>query len=69
MKPQTSKVRAHLMKTGSITPIHAFKFMGIYRLASRICELRASGMMIVTRQKKSARGKMYCKYTHERSQS
>ena len=65
MKPQTSKVRAHLMKTGSITPIHAFKFMGIYRLASRICELRASGMNIVTKMSRTDRGKVRTKYELE----
>ncbi len=53
------------MKTGSITPIHAFKFMGIYRLASRICELRASGMNIVTKMSRTDRGKVRTKYELE----
>lgn len=68
MKPQTKKVRAHLKKNGSITPIHAFKYMGIYRLASRICELRESGMKIITRQWKTARGNRKTKYVLEGSE-
>jgi len=68
MTPQASKVQAHLKQHGTITPIHAFKQMGIYRLASRIHELRQSGMEIVNKKWETARGTVRSKYIYERSE-
>jgi hypothetical protein len=40
MKPQTKAVARYLMRHGSITPRQAMDELGIYRLSSRVHELR-----------------------------
>lgn len=43
---QCERILRHMMDYGSITSLEAVQEYGILRLASRICELRASGVPI-----------------------
>jgi hypothetical protein len=43
---QNDIIKNHLKNNKSITTLQAFSMYGITRLASRICELRESGMKI-----------------------
>lgn len=43
---QREQVLRYLQDEGSITTLDAFRELGIVRLASRICELRQSGLEI-----------------------
>jgi len=63
-KPATQKehVLAHLQDKGAISPWVALGVYGIFRLASRIDELRQEGYEIQTNMKKDARGKRYAEY-------
>ena len=45
---QRERIKAHLMEKGKITPLEALHDYGCFRLASRIAELRRSGMVIST---------------------
>jgi len=47
-KTQQDKVRAHLLRGKSITPIQALKLYGCFRLSSIIFRLRREGLNIVT---------------------
>ena len=59
---QCDKVMRHLNDHGSITSIEAFNEYGILRLASRINDLRAQGIAIVS---ETATGKnRYGETTH-----
>lgn len=59
---QCDKVLRHLKDHGSITSIEAFNEYGILRLASRINDLRAQGIAIVS---ETATGKnRYGETTH-----
>ena len=66
MTPQAKQVQAHLKRHGTITPVHAFKHMGIYGLSQRIAECRQSGMEIVNKKWRTARGKVRSNYTYDR---
>lgn len=46
MENQREIVMRHLKEVGSITPIEALQEYGIFRLASRVCELRKMGANI-----------------------
>ena len=46
--PQRELIKAHLIQHGYITPKEALEKYGCFRLASRIAELRRSGMVIDT---------------------
>lgn len=57
------RVREHLLRHGSITPMQALEEFGCYRLGARIFELRHNyGMNIKTEQMRSADGEHYAKY-------
>ncbi len=68
MTPQAKQVRAHLKAHGSITPMSALRQLGIYGLSQRISECRKSGMAIVNKKWRTARGQVRSKYTWERSE-
>jgi len=55
------KIRKHLEKGKSITPIEALNKFGCFRLAARIHDLRDEGMLIKT-EKVTTKGKTYAKY-------
>jgi len=63
MKPQTKRVLQYLVQHGRIKPLEALDKMGIYRLASRISELRHYGFGILTRKVKTYSGKYVAEYT------
>ena len=43
---QNEQILWHLNEYGSITPLTALREYGIFRLASRICELKKAGVEI-----------------------
>lgn len=51
---QTERIMKHLEEKGSITQLEAMNEYGIYRLASRISDLRKLGVKI---KKKTEKGK------------
>ena len=44
---QNDRLRAHLLTGASVTPLEAWKVLGIYRLAARALELRQQGDKVV----------------------
>jgi hypothetical protein len=58
---QTEAIRAHLKAGKSITPLDALRDFGCFRLAARIEELRAEGMVITT-EFAFKNGKKYASY-------
>lgn len=66
MTPKAKRVQAHLKRTGTITPRHAYRNMGIYSLSQRIAECRDAGMVIINKKWKSARGDIRSKYIYDR---
>lgn len=48
MTPQALKVRDYIEVHGTITPLHAWRVLGVYRLSARILELRRSGINVKT---------------------
>jgi hypothetical protein len=57
---QKAKIKKYLLSGKSLTPIQALDKFGCFRLASRIGELKSSGMNIVDISKKN-----YSKYKLE----
>jgi hypothetical protein len=58
---QTQKIKAHLLKHNSITPIEALRRYGCFRLAARIWDLHREGFSTITCIA-SRKGKRYAKY-------
>lgn len=58
---QAETIRLHLRRHRTITPLHALRTYGIYRVADPIHKLRKRGMPIVT-EIASERGKKFAKY-------
>lgn len=44
---QTERIIRHLQEHGSITSAEAMQEYGIYRLASRICDIKKAGVPVV----------------------
>lgn len=59
---QNQHVRQHLKKHGSINPLQALSLYGVFRLASRIYDLKKEGMVIMAILCYSKGRKKYCKY-------
>lgn len=51
MDTQKTRILKHLQRYGKIDPLKAWTKYGVYRLASRISELRAEGYDIETTSK------------------
>lgn len=51
MDTQKTRILKHLQRYGKIDPLKAWTKYGVYRLASRISELRAEGYDIETTNK------------------
>lgn len=47
---QTDRILAHLKSEGTLRPFEAWRELGIYRLASRINDLRKAGHKIKTKK-------------------
>lgn len=47
---QTDRILAHLKSEGTLRPFEAWRELGIYRLASRINDLRKAGHKINTKK-------------------
>ena len=62
MKSQNEIILEHIKKYGSITAWDAFERYDIMRLASRVSELRKSGVDIYTDIKTTKKGKRYASY-------
>ena len=52
----------HLKKNHHLTALEALGVYGIYRLAPRICELRAKGVPIESKYHTDERGRKYVRY-------
>ena len=51
MDTQKTRILKHLQRYQKIDPLKAWNYYGVYRLASRISELRADGYHIETTDK------------------
>jgi hypothetical protein len=60
---QKQKVLRHMTLNNHITPLEAMGLYGIFRLAARIFELRASGIEIDTNVVTSPTGLPYARYS------
>lgn len=60
---QNEALLEHFKKGRTITPLEAVGVYGIFRLASRVFDLRSLGHDIVTTTKIDPRGKMYAEYS------
>jgi hypothetical protein len=58
---QTEKVKRHLEKEGSITPLEALYDYGCMRLSGRIYDLKKQGIKIKTEHERKGE-KMYARY-------
>lgn len=47
---QTERLHEYLTKVGPINPLEAWRELGIYRLAARVCDLRAAGVPVKQRR-------------------
>ncbi len=47
---QTDRILEHLKEKGTLMPFEAWLYLGIYRLASRINDLRKAGHKIKTKK-------------------
>ncbi len=56
-------VYKHLKKNHRLTALEALGVYGIYRLAPRVCELRAKGVPIKSTYATDERGRTYVEYT------
>ncbi len=64
MSSQNLEILSHLKQFGSIEPKVAWGRLGVYRLASRILELRQSGHRIETIIEKNNDGKRFARYIY-----
>ena len=46
---QNERIIEYMRETGSITQLEALKELGVFRLASRICDLRKRGYNIISK--------------------
>lgn len=60
---QKMHVLDHLRNKGTISPWEALGVYGVFRLASRIDELRQEGHTITTTMKHDSMGKRYAEYS------
>lgn len=60
---QNGKVLLHLIKRGSITQVEAHELYRVYRLASRINDLKNLGVTLVKNTKVDLTGTRYVEYS------
>ena len=65
---QNSKILRHLMKGYKLTPIGALSLFGVFRLASRICDIKKEGFPILTTMITKG-GKRFAQYSLDHQQS
>ena len=59
---QNGKVLWHLIKRGTITQVEAHELYRVYRLASRINDLKSLGIVLSTRLRVDLTGTRYVEY-------
>lgn len=59
---QTDRVLAYMQEHGSINPLNSWRDIGVYRLASRISDLKAKGYEIGKRNRRTVN--KYGEVTH-----
>lgn len=64
---QNQKIAAYLQQGNSITQLEALKLFGCFRLASRISDLRKSGMEIISGRIITPTGKRVASYALDMS--
>jgi hypothetical protein len=62
-KSQNGKVLLHLIKYGSLTQVLAHELYRVYRLASRINDLKHLGVTIAANSKTDSTGTRYVEYS------
>lgn len=64
LKPssQLHKILAHILRRGSITQVEAHELYRVYRLASRINDLKNLGVVFVKNKKVDLTGTRYVEY-------
>ncbi len=60
---QNGKVLLHLLKRGSITQVEAHELYRVYRLASRINDLKNLGVTITKNDRRDLTGTRYVEYS------
>ncbi len=65
LKPtsQNYKILSHILRLGSITQVEAHELYRVYRLASRINDLKNLGVYVVKNQKVDLTGTRYAEYS------
>lgn len=65
LKPESQlyKILSHIMRLGSITQVEAHELYRVYRLASRINDLKNLGLVFVKNQKVDLTGTRYVEYS------
>jgi len=63
---QNAKILLHLIKMDHITQVEAHELYRVYRLASRINEIRKAGVLITTNMVKDLTGRFYARYSLSR---
>jgi hypothetical protein len=65
LKPtsQTYKILSHILRLGSITQVEAHELYRVYRLASRITDLKNHNLTFVKTQKVDLTGTRYTEYS------
>lgn len=60
---QNNKLLNHMMTGRSITPLEALGLYGVFRLAARMFELKATGVDIQKKTKVDINGTQYAEYS------
>ena len=60
---QNRKILAHILRVGSITQVEAHELYRVYRLASRINDLKNKGLVFVKTRKTDLTGTSYTEYS------
>jgi len=62
-KSQKGKVLLHILKRGAITQVEAHELYRVYRLASRINDLKNLGVFVSANQRRDLTGTRYVEYS------
>jgi hypothetical protein len=60
---QNGKILLHLIKRGSITQVEAHELYRVYRLASRMTDLKKYGVIVMKNAKVDLTGTRYVEYS------
>jgi len=62
-RSQHGKILWHLLKRGSVTQVEAHELYRVYRLASRINDLKNLGVTMIASHKRDLTGTRYVEYS------